>query len=41
MTQSVLKEEKGSGRDQGLCRDRTIGSQQELLLQKIGEVATS
>ena len=47
MTQSVLKEEKGSGCDQGLCRDRnfdhdrTIGSRQEQLLQEIGQVATS
>ena len=46
MNQSVLKEEKGSGRDQGLCcnrnfRDRTIGSRQEQFLQKTGEVTTS
>ena len=47
VTQSVLKEEKGSGRDQGLCcnrnfcRDRTIGSRQEQFLQKTGEVTTS
>ena len=47
VTQSVLKEEKGSGRDQGLCcnrnscHDRTIGSRQGQFLQKTGEVTTS
>ena len=47
VTQSVLKVEKGNGRDQGLCcnrnfcRDRMIGSRQEKFLQNIGEVATS
>ena len=47
VTQSVLKEEKGSCRDQRLCRninfccDIMTGSRQEQFLQKIGEVATS
>ena len=34
MTQSVLKEEKGSGRDQGLCRDRISVAAERLGLDK-------